>query len=90
MREVMVEDGLTVRFPGRSVEFLEGVDIGLLIADLAAGHGDITRRIRRSGLKQAADVANGFGYRCTTVAEGDDWIEINVTNRRRRPVLRVV
>ncbi|WP_075214181.1 hypothetical protein [Mongoliimonas terrestris] len=90
MHDVEIEDGLTVRFPGRTGEFLQGVDIGLLLADLAAGRSDINRRIRRASLKQAADVALGFGYRCVTVAEGDGWADIHVTNRRQRPALRVV
>lgn len=91
MTEVEVEDGLTVRFPGRESEFVEGVEIGLLLAELATGSVDVTRRIRSSNALQARELASSFGYRTVTVGDDDARVlEMHFTKRRVRPRLMVV
>lgn len=90
MTHVEVEDGLQVRFPGRSESFVEGVEIGLLLAELASGQADILRRMRPASIEQAREVAAGFGYRLSVTETIDGWSEIHCTNRRSRPRLTLV
>lgn len=90
MTVIEVEDGLQVRFPGRGPEFLEGVEIGLLLAELATGASDVRRRFRLSAVDQAHELAAGFGYRAEKVDHGAGWVDLNFTRRRSRPRLSVV
>lgn len=91
MTEIEVEDGLSVRFPGRETAFLEGVEIGLLLAEMVEGPMDVIRRVRSSNAAQARELATSFGYRTVTV--GDDraeLVEMHFTKRRLKPRLLVV
>ena len=45
MGAIEVEPGLSVRFPGRSDDFAEGVEVGILSILMAQGMPDITREI---------------------------------------------
>ena len=90
MRYIEVEDGLRVRFPGRGEEFDEGVEIGLLVAQLAQGAREFGRMIATSNLAQARDVVERFGCALWVVAEGAETSEIEVSSCRRRPSLRLV
>ena len=90
MRYIEVEDGLRVRFPGRGEEFNEGIEIGLLVAQLAQGGREFGRLISTANLEQARDVAGRFGYTLKVVAERAGTSEILVSNSRRRPSLTLV
>lgn len=90
MRRIHVEDGLSLRFPGREAEFNEGVEIGLLAASLAARHGEFTLRLANSTLDQARSLAEGFGYRLHICPLDDRSSEVVFLTGRRRPKLRLV
>ncbi|ACA18011.1 hypothetical protein M446_3630 [Methylobacterium sp. 4-46] len=91
MRHIQVEDGLRLRFPGRDASFQEGVEIGLLVAQLAQQGGrSFTRLLSSASLDQARSVARGFGCAIEVVAEQDGVSEVVVSSGRRRPVLTVV
>jgi hypothetical protein len=90
MTIVDVEDGLKVRFPYRDGEFAEGVEIGLLLAELAAGVPQVSREIGEGSVPQAVSLAEGFGYRCLTVASGRGRAEVRCMRRGLRPKLVVV
>lgn len=91
MNDIAVEDGLTVRFPEREPDFIEGVEIGLLLALLASGQSDVMQTIRTSSLEQAQALAAQFGYRCiASRQDSSNRITVHVTNRRFRPRLVAV
>jgi hypothetical protein len=90
MALIEVEDGLRVRFPGRDPAFLEGVEIGLLLSDLAAGVPVIERRMRTASLPQARELAEAFGYRLAAAPDNGGWTEIHCGDGRARPRLTLV
>jgi hypothetical protein len=90
MRRMTVQDGLTVRFPGRSAEFDEGFEIGVLAASMAAGLRRFDARIGRDALEQARAFAQGFGYRAIESAAGEDWVALTFMSGAQRPRLRLV
>jgi hypothetical protein len=90
MRRMTVQDGLTVRFPGRSAEFDEGFEIGVLAASMAAGLGRFDARVGRDTLEQARAFAQGFGYRVIETAAGDDWLTLTFMSGAQRPRLKLV
>lgn len=90
MAVVEVEDGLTVRFPGRNTSFREGVEIGLLLADLAAGLPEIERRVGAGALDQARQLAGAFGYRLAAGEEADGTVPVVCAKGRERPRLTVI
>lgn len=90
MRKILVEDGLTLRFPGRGVDFIEGVEIGVLASMMALGAEGITRPIGRTNLEQARALAEGMGYRLIVAGEDCDEVAVTLTRRTLRPALRVI
>ncbi|WP_375410968.1 hypothetical protein [uncultured Methylobacterium sp.] len=90
MRHIHIEDGLRLRFPGRDEEFDQGVEIGLLVAQLASGTAEFTRLVAMANVEQARDVARQLGYhvRISGVDAGSS--EISFSRRKRRPTLTLV
>ena len=70
MRRIHVEDGLSVRFPGRSEEFNEGVEIGMLAVLMSSGQRGFTRWLSPANLEQARAIADRMGYRLTAMYRG--------------------
>lgn len=90
MRQIQVEDGLRLRFPGRGDEFDDGVEIGLLIVSLASGEARFQRIVSAGNVDQARHVAEGLGYRVQILTERDDRAELFFFIPGRRPVLTLV
>ena len=90
MRHIHVEDGLRLRFPGRDEAFNEGVEIGLLVAGMAAGHSEFTLRLANGTLDQARSLAVLMGYRVHVVRQDENWIETMFLTGSRRPKLTLV
>jgi hypothetical protein len=87
---IEVEDRLRIRFPGREAAFVEGVEIGLVLADLAQGYPDIVRKFRPGSVVQVQELARHFGYRCLTLSQDRRSTTIRLLGRQIRPKLRVV
>ncbi|MEJ1162005.1 hypothetical protein [Prosthecomicrobium sp. N25] len=87
---IEVEPGLNLRFPRRSAEFLEGVEIGILAATLASAGADVVRPVGRTALEQARDLAAGLGFAAIEQADLGDRVLVCFTKRRRRQHLRLV
>jgi riboflavin synthase alpha subunit len=66
MREIHVEDGLCLRFPGRDEDFNEGVEIGIVAVLMGAGESGFTRCLATANLEQARSVAEKMGYHLVT------------------------
>ena len=89
MRGIIIEDGLTLRFPGRDAGFAEGVEIGMLATLMALGQEEIRRPVALGTLAQARALARGFGYRLVETGRGEGEARIRLP-RRARPALRLV
>ncbi len=88
---IEIEEGLSVRFPQRDMSFVEGVQIGVLAAQMASRPVEFTRTVAASTLPQARAVAEKFGYRIAgSVDAGRERVEVTFTSRRQRPQLRLV
>jgi len=92
MIPVEVVQGLKVRFPTRSDDFRAGLEIGLLLAELACEPARISRAIAAANLPQVRIVLQGFGYRIIETRADGDMVEIECAgpHARIRPRLRVV
>jgi len=50
MRHIQVEDGLRLKFPGRDETFNAGIEVGLILAQMASGRSEITARFAATTL----------------------------------------
>jgi hypothetical protein len=90
MRQIHVEDGLSLRFPERDEDFNEGVEIGMIAVLMAAGEGAFTRFLSTANIEQARSLAEKLGYHLVTgCCDGPSTL---VTFRREsgRPKLTLV
>jgi hypothetical protein len=90
VRRIHVEDGLVLRFPGRSEDFAEGVEIGILALLLSSGARGFTHRISTRTVEQARDLAVRMGYRLTEGPSDGLMTEIILRTGRARPALTLV
>lgn len=90
MRHIHVEPGLRLRFAGRDDAFDEGVEIGLLVANMVAQVGEFTATLASTTLDQARALAGGMSYRIHVVEDDGTWAQVMFLTGRRRPKLRLV
>jgi hypothetical protein len=90
MRHIHLEDQLRIRFPGRSADFDEGVEVGMIAALMALKVPNVSRWIAASTGSQIRSLAEKFGYRVIIDEDGADWWHVTLTNAKARPQLRVV
>ncbi len=91
MRKIEIEPALTVRFGGRGAEFDDGVEVGIVAAQMAAGLGRIVRTMSGQAVPQVQSLGRSMGYRVEItdhLADGRAVIEAEPTSQR--PRLRVV
>jgi hypothetical protein len=89
MRRIHLTEEVTLRFPERSEEFDEGVELGILAASIEFGKVDRVW-IAASSCDQARALAEKMGYRITEGAADGDWIEIVLRPQERRPRLKLI
>lgn len=90
MRPIHIVPGLRLRFAGQSAAFDEGVEIGLLAANMARGIGEFTTILAPATLEQARALATAMGYRVHIVAMNDGAIDAMFLTGCRRPTLRLI
>ena len=90
MRQIHVAPGLRLRFVGRDEVFNEGVEIGLLAAELASGATEFSMTLGLGTMDQARALATGMGYRLHLIAGDEDRIEVMVLTGSRRPKLQLI
>ncbi|TXM98674.1 hypothetical protein FV242_27965 [Methylobacterium sp. WL64] len=90
MRHIQIEPGLRLRFAGRDEAFNEGVEIGLLAANMAAHAGEFTATLASTTLPQARTLAGGLSYRVHVVEDDGTWAKVIFLTGSRRPKLRLV
>ena len=90
MHHIHLTEGLRLRFPARSVDFDQGVEVGVLAALMSQDISEFSRRISKANLGQVRAVAEQFGYRLVEGEAVEDSVEITFYSRAARPRLRVV
>jgi hypothetical protein len=90
MRRIEIADGLSVRFPKRSDEFVEGVEIGLLAAALAGGPARHLMDVSPVTVEQATAFARSLGYRVVTGPARDGLVALTFMRGDVRPRFQVV
>ncbi|SCY53603.1 hypothetical protein [Microvirga guangxiensis] len=90
MHHIHLAEGLRLRFPARSVDFDQGVEVGVLAALMSQDVSEFSRRISKANLGQVRAVAEQFGYRLVEGEAAEDCVELTFYSRAARPRLRVV
>lgn len=90
MHHIHLAEGLRLRFPARSADFDQGVEVGMLAALMSQDVSEFSRRISKANVGQVRAVAEQFGYRLVEGEATEDCITLTFYNRAARPRLRVV
>ncbi|MBM6592625.1 hypothetical protein [Microvirga pudoricolor] len=90
MRHIHLDDGFRLRFPGRSEDFDQGVEIGMLAVLMDFKTPEFRRWISKGNLSQVRALATQLGYRVIENGAEDDWIELVFQNGPVRSSLRLV
>jgi hypothetical protein len=90
MRQIHLTEGTRVQFPGRTEEFDQGVEIGILAVLMDFGTPEITRPIASTNLEQARALADKLGYRLAEGAATEGQTTIILRRAQARPVLKLV
>ena len=89
MRQIYVEDGLTVRFPGRDEEFNQGVEMGIAIA-LMAARQSFTTWLSNTTIDQARELAGKMNFHLVSLQARASTTQVAFRIGRPRPHLRVL
>ncbi|MBA1158224.1 hypothetical protein [Microvirga mediterraneensis] len=92
MRHIHLDDGLRLRFPGRTEDFDQGVEIGMIAVLMDQGLGEFSRWIARSNLSQVEAIAKQMGYRIEDNGGDEEWADITFLHgtAKAKPKLRLV
>ncbi len=92
MRHIHLDDGLRLRFPGRSEDFDQGVEIGMIAVLMDQGLGEFSRWIARTNLSQVEAIAKQMGYRIEDNGGDEEWADITFLygTTKAKPKLRLV
>jgi hypothetical protein len=81
---------LRLRFPGRSEEFDQGVEIGMLAVLMDQGETNFSRWISRDNVDQVRALAKQLGYHIVEGGGDEKWVDLTFRQGRARPALRLV
>jgi hypothetical protein len=92
MRHIHLDDGLRLRFPGRSEDFDQGVEIGMIAVLMDQGLTEFARWISRSNLSQVEAIARQMGYRIEEGGGDEEWVDVTFLHgaAKAKPKLRLV
>jgi hypothetical protein len=92
MRHIHLDEGLRLRFPGRSEDFDQGVEIGMIAVLMDQGMGEFSRWISRANLGQVEAIARQMGYRVVEESGDGEWAELTFRHSsiKAKPKLRLV
>jgi len=90
MRHIHLDDGMRLRFPSRSEDFDQGVEVGMIATLMDMGMSDFTRRISKANVDQIRPLATKFGYHLVEGEGDEEWVEIAFRNGPARPKLKLV
>ena|SRR5215213_5573977 len=89
MRDIRVEAGLRLRFPGRGEDFDDGVEVGIA-AGLMATTESFVQSIADRNLQQLRDLATAMRYRLVILNQNEGYSEVQFCQTRLRPKLSIV
>jgi hypothetical protein len=89
MRQIYVEDGLTISFPGRDEEFDQGVEMGIAIALMAAGQS-FTTWLSNATIEQAEEVAHKMNFHLESLQTCAKASHVAFRIGRKRPRLTIL
>lgn len=87
MRHIQIDVGLRLRFPDRSPEFDEGVEIGVLAALMSLSAGAFSHRVSTGSLDQVRRLAPKLGYHLVIEASDGEWSDVSFQTGPERPRL---
>ncbi len=90
MHHIHLAEGMRLRFPARSADFDQGVEIGILAVLMDFVTPEITRTISASNLEQARALADKLGYRLLEGVAADGLTTVILRRAQVRPVLKLV
>lgn len=90
MRHIYFGDGLRLRFPGRSEDFDQGVEIGMIAVLMDQGMREFSRWISRANLGQVEAIAKQLGYHIVEGGGDGDWVDLTFRLGQAKPKLRLV
>ncbi len=92
MRHIHLDEGLRLRFPGRSEDFDQGVEIGMIAVLMDQENLEFTRWISRANLGQVEAIAKQMGYRVIEEGGDEEWADVTFRHIsiKSKPNLRLV
>jgi hypothetical protein len=90
MRHIHLGDGLRLRFPGRSEDFDQGVEIGMLAVLMDTGQPEFSRWVSAANRDQVRALASQLGYSVVEGASDAEWVELQFLYGKTRPKLKLV
>jgi len=92
MRHIHLDEGLRLRFPGRSEDFDQGVEIGMVAVLMDQELLEFSRWISRANLGQVEAIAKQMGYRVVETGGDEDWVDVTFRHNsvKAKPKLRLV
>ena len=90
MHHIHLTEGTRLRFPARSADFSEGVEIGMLAVLMDLGTREFSRWISSENLDQARALARQLGYHLVEGGADGEWVEVVFRTGVARPQLRLV
>jgi hypothetical protein len=90
MRHIHMDDGFRLRFPGRTEDFDQGVEIGMLAVLMDHKTAEFRRWISKANREQAVALAKQLGYHVIEGHEDQEWIDLVFRNGPARPQLKLV
>ena len=90
MRHIHLAEGLRLRFPERSEEFDQGVEVGVAAALMESELREFARWISAPNLEQVREVAERLGYRLIEGASDGEWTHATFRFGQARPQFRLV
>jgi hypothetical protein len=90
MRKIEILADVKLRFPGRDAEFDVGIEVGAVSVLIAQGVPLIQRHLSRDATDQLRPIAEQFRYTMVVTETEEGQMNVSLSNRPRRPLLRVV
>jgi hypothetical protein len=87
VRHVQIDEGLRLRFPRRSAEFDEGVEVGMAAALMASATRTFSRRIATGTVDQIRALAPRLGFHVVVEAVEGGWADLSFRPGPERPRL---
>jgi hypothetical protein len=90
MQHIDLSEGVRIRFPGRSEDFDQGVEIGILAVLMDLGEREFSRWVSAANLDQIRALARQLRYQVVEGARIGDRIQVILRSGAARPNLRLV